>query len=84
MGSFLIDFMGAYKDIYNWLIGNKENEDLTPSMIAHKASKLASQGYSIVDGELVAPDSDSERMFPDEKRKKTIGFHRDTDHEDFG
>ncbi len=75
--------MDAYKDIYNWLIENKENEDLTPSMLAHKANKLANQGYSVVDGELVAPDSDSERTFPD-GRKKTIGFHRDTDHEDFG
>ena len=64
--------MDNYREILEWLIANEDNEDLTPSMLAHKASRLANEGYTILDGELVPP------------RKKTIGFHKDTDHEDFG
>lgn len=77
--------MDTYERIFEWLVADAEanDSDLTPSMLAHKASKLANKGYQVVDGELVAPDSDSERTFPDEKRKKTIGF-TDEDFEDLG
>ena len=77
--------MDEYKKIFNWLAEN-EKEDLTPSMLAHKASRLANMGYEVVDGELVAPDGtplDEAPASGTNQRTGNIGF-TDEDFEDLG